>query len=290
MGKYGMPYMGSKSAIAEKIIKLLPAAPVIYDLFGGGGAITHCAILSGKYKRVVYNDLNEVIVAGFRMAINGGFRNETRWISRDNFHRLKKYDPYVAICFSFGARGKTYAYNPKIEYFKCALHRAVVLDDCCPFKSITGIDLKPLFRGLSIRERRLSLKKIEINSKFVNTKRWYDLQHLEALDRLRQLQVLSNNQHKIYFYNLDFRKVVTDAGIIYCDIPYQDTASYMVGEFQHDDFWEWVKVQTQPVYISSYEINRPDVTCIGIIPKKQTLSKVNNSKEVFERLYRYVGD
>lgn len=36
MAKYGMPYMGSKNGIAEKIIDILPKAPVLYDLFGGG--------------------------------------------------------------------------------------------------------------------------------------------------------------------------------------------------------------------------------------------------------------
>ena len=47
--RYGMPYKGSKNAIAEKIINALPEAENFYDLFGGGGAIAHCAALSGKY-------------------------------------------------------------------------------------------------------------------------------------------------------------------------------------------------------------------------------------------------
>ena len=85
MAKYGMPYMGSKSGIAEKIIDIIPKAPVLYDLFGGGGAISHCAALSGKWRKVVYNDINKVIVDGFRTAINGGFKDEKRWIGRKDF-------------------------------------------------------------------------------------------------------------------------------------------------------------------------------------------------------------
>lgn len=34
---YGMPYMGSKSRIAEAIISRLPPAKHFYDVFGGGG-------------------------------------------------------------------------------------------------------------------------------------------------------------------------------------------------------------------------------------------------------------
>lgn len=35
--QYGMPYMGSKSKIAEWIIDILPEGKVLVDAFGGGG-------------------------------------------------------------------------------------------------------------------------------------------------------------------------------------------------------------------------------------------------------------
>ena len=77
MRRYGMPYKGSKNKIAENIIGFLPSAEWFYDLFGGGGAITHCALLSGKWKHVVYNEINPVVCKGFKMAIHGEFKNET---------------------------------------------------------------------------------------------------------------------------------------------------------------------------------------------------------------------
>lgn len=49
MKNYGLPYMGSKSAIAEKIVEFLPKSTTLVDLFGGGGAITDCASQSGKW-------------------------------------------------------------------------------------------------------------------------------------------------------------------------------------------------------------------------------------------------
>ncbi len=94
--------MGSKNRIAKWIIDNLPPAEHFYDLFGGGGAISRCALLSGKYKYFHYNGLNPLIVKAFAMAVNGEFKNENRWISREDFFKLKDTDPYVAICFSFG--------------------------------------------------------------------------------------------------------------------------------------------------------------------------------------------
>jgi len=121
---YGMPYKGSKNRIAQKIIDALPSGDVIVDLFGGGGAITHCAALSGKWRKIIYNELNPLVAKGFRMAVNGEFSGETRWISREDFHRLKNSDPYVAICFSFGNNLQDYAYSREIEPLKKALHNA----------------------------------------------------------------------------------------------------------------------------------------------------------------------
>ena len=44
MKRYGLPYMGSKNKIAKWVVGCLPAAPHFYDLFCGGGAVTHAAI------------------------------------------------------------------------------------------------------------------------------------------------------------------------------------------------------------------------------------------------------
>ncbi len=105
-----MPYKGSKSKIAEQILNVLPDAEWFVDLFGGGGAMTHCAALSLKYKYVLYNEIEPLIYKGFKMAVNGEFKNESRWISREDFFKLKDVEPYVAICYSFGNDCKTYCY------------------------------------------------------------------------------------------------------------------------------------------------------------------------------------
>ena len=133
---YGLPYQGSKNRIAKRLVAALPAAPVLYDVFAGGCAIAHAALLSGKYSRVVANDVNGMIPAAFEKAIRGGFRNEDRWISRDDFQRLYKTDPYVAICFSFGNNLHGYCYARELEPYKRALHYAIFWKDTGPWREL----------------------------------------------------------------------------------------------------------------------------------------------------------
>ena len=133
--RWGMPYKGSKNAIAEKLINAMPDAEYFVDLFGGGGAMSHCAALSHKYKKVIYNELEPLVYKGFTMAIHGEYSKEKRWISREDFQKLKTIDPYAALCFSFGNNMKNYAYSKEIEPWKRALHYARVLGDNSQLRS-----------------------------------------------------------------------------------------------------------------------------------------------------------
>ena len=81
---YGLSYMGSKNSSAKDIVNVLPAGDVLVDLFAGGCAVTHCALLSGKWKRVIANDTSDVVRL-FGDAVAGKYRDEKRWISREDF-------------------------------------------------------------------------------------------------------------------------------------------------------------------------------------------------------------
>ena len=118
---YGLPYKGSKNSVAKWVISNLPASHTFVDLFAGGCAVTHAAILSGKFGRFIANDITEYPQV-FRDAIDGKYRNECRWISREDFFRLKDIDPYVRLCWSFGNDMKTYMYAPEVERFKKHMH------------------------------------------------------------------------------------------------------------------------------------------------------------------------
>lgn len=139
MKQYGAPYMGSKSKIAEDILAVLPRGKRFVDLFGGGFAMTHCALLSGKYEEFYYNELNPLVVDMIKKAISGEYKNERRWIDRETFNSLKEKDGYVKYCWSFGNNGQTYMYSKEIEPWKKALHYARVLGDYSLLKEF-GID------------------------------------------------------------------------------------------------------------------------------------------------------
>lgn len=121
MKKYGLPYQGSKSKLAEWVLAHLPSAEHLYDVFAGGCAVTHAALLSGKFKEVHANDITDSVTL-FEDALNGRYENESRWISREDFFRLKDSDPYVRIVWSFGNNQRCYLYSKEIEPYKKAVH------------------------------------------------------------------------------------------------------------------------------------------------------------------------
>lgn len=121
--RFGISYMGSKNKIVKALISQLPSAKYFVDLFAGGCAMTHGAMLSGKYERFIANDISDA-PSLFQRAINGEFRDEKRWISRDDFFALKDSDPYVRYLWSFGNKGSGYLYSKEIEPYKKAYHFA----------------------------------------------------------------------------------------------------------------------------------------------------------------------
>ena len=134
---FGLPYKGSKSAIARDIVGVLPAGTRLVELFCGGCAVTDYARRkTDKYSEFLVNDIDGRNPAVFMKAITGGFRDEDRWISRDDFFRLKETDDYARICFSFGNNGKTYLYGPELEPYKRAIHHIVFWEDYEPMQEL----------------------------------------------------------------------------------------------------------------------------------------------------------
>lgn len=76
------------------------------------------------------------------------------------------------------------------------------------------------------------------------------------------LKLLPNLQDVI-FYNEDYRNANIPIGsLVYCDIPYKDTTQYCkdeVGEFNHDEFYQWVRENSNKyeIYVSEYKENVP---------------------------------
>lgn len=176
MIKYGLPYKGSKNSIAKQIIDVLPEADTLYDIFCGGCAITHCAMVNGKYNNYVINDIDGRMPQLFIDAINGKYEKENRWISRDDFYRLKADDAYIASCWSFGNSGNQYLYARKKEPWKRAYHYAVMYGDITEFAKF-GI-IVPSTDRLEIR-KYITVHHQECKEKYI---KWYidNVMHVEA--------------------------------------------------------------------------------------------------------------
>lgn len=340
---YGLPYMGSKNKLAEEIVNFLPQKKVLVDLFGGGGAISDCASQSGKYEKIIYNELNTLIAETFQKALNGDYENEHRWVSREQFHKLKNTDGYVALCFSFSNNCNTYMYGLKIEPYKRAYHYAIVFDDFRPFnelfddettekikKSVEGItDLKErrIKFALALGDYILSLEKcqhLERQEKFDLLKHTMTMngtprnacQTLQQQERVSTLKHTLNTNalencglrkdsitHGIWttfqnrvlekapidVFNKDYADVELPSPeecVIYCDIPYKNTASYTTGSFDYERFYNWCQEKTSEgyqIYVSSYEL--PEDLFILVWEKQRHSKALGGSKHVVEKIY-----
>ena len=155
--KYGLPYQGSKNKLAERIVRLLPKRTHLIDLFCGGCAVSHAALLMGKYEHIHINDINWMCPTLFIDALNGKYNDENRWISREDFFRLKDTDPYVAAVWSFGNNLHTYLYSKEIEPLKKAIHYAMFFSDYSLGKEL-GHDLSFIDPIQDLQKRYLAVK------------------------------------------------------------------------------------------------------------------------------------
>ena len=306
---FGMPYMGSKNRIAENLISQLPPATHFYDLFGGGGSVTHCALLSGKYQYVHYNELDPLVFRGFEMFINGEFKTEKRWISREDFHRLKDTDPYVAICFSFGNNFRTYLYGtPDRERFKKAVHYSICFNDN---SLLSEYRLEIEYHSEDLKERRLELQRYltdllkhsQLNPEILpylvcdRTIRvaTENLQGLERLNEFRgNVRNVSQNllnlerlfepvSGNVFLTNQSYENVSLEPdSVIYCDPPYLGTEQYRTG-FDPEKFYEWLRESKSRVYISEYSMPQ-DFTEVFAVKKQCTLND-KGCKNTLEKLF-----
>lgn len=101
--RYGLPYKGSKNGIAEWIVDELPESEVFCDLFFGGGAITHRAMLTQKYKRFIVNDIDARLPKLFVDCAYGKYtvENHSEWVTREEFNRKKSGGCLYCSCMVF---------------------------------------------------------------------------------------------------------------------------------------------------------------------------------------------
>ena len=255
--RYGVPYRGSKNKIADWVVDHLPNGKTLVDLFAGGCAVTHAAILAGKWENFIINDFGDAPEV-FENAVKGKYANEKRWISREDFFKLKDSDPYVSIVWSFGNNRRDYLYGKDIEPIKKAIHYAMV------------------FKDYSLMNQ---LKESNKNERLVSRERTESLQSLQRLQSLQSLQRLQRLQ-------LDYRDVeIPQGAVVYADPPYKNTVcTGYAGKFDYDAFEKWLSDVPFMVIVSEY--NAPKgCTEIASIKKRQTMGTGNKGGTNTEKLF-----
>ena len=290
---FGIPYMGSKRKLAFKILSTLPQAENLYDLFGGGFSVSHCAIkcFKRKFQNVYYNEIQSGVVDLVKKAINGDFNYDKfkpKFIEKDEFK--KSNDMYIKVCWSFGNSQKTYLFGPDIINQKRSLHNALVFNQFDDFaKKFLGCEK---FFVNDIHERRLLFNKVSIIKigradleQLQNLERLQRLQRLQRLEQLQNLERLQRLESTINFSSSSYDQVEIKANsIVYCDPPYENTGSYGKQTFDSKRFFEWAKENKNPIYISEYNAPK-DFKMIKVFAHKSTMSATNNSKKTYEKLF-----
>ena len=267
--RYGIPYKGSKNKIAEKVVAFLPSGERLVDICAGGCAITHAALLSGKWGSVLANDIDPMPLKLFDDAVHGRLKDRTEWVSREMFFAMKDTDPYIRYAWSFGNNGREYLYSKELEPYKKALHEMIFAP--------TPTERRLKYRTVNRLARGLMGHSDDATGQLESLERLQSLQRLQSLERLESLEIS----------NLDYAAVpLKDGDIVYADIPYKDcnVKAYVKG-FDHQRFYDWAAACVYPVFISEYKIEDDRLKLVHSIPKRQLSVAAGAGKLVDENIY-----
>lgn len=282
----GLPYQGSKKKISKKIVEIIKqnfgTEKPVYDIFGGGGAITAECMLNGL--DVHYNDLDETATRMFQKVVSEDREYlKTLIVSRNEFFEIlnkdkKTLDDNLKLSVnSFGDNRINYLYNKKISDFKYNLAMEII-NNHDTFenyrKTETYLKSRKAFEGQTYKTRMHPLERIQ------------QLQKLQQLERLQNINInnleITNHDYKRFSY-------LSDA-IIYLDPPYEKTHlnGYSINNFDSKAFYDWAYKMSKKniVLISSYEISDGRFECVYEFKTvKSTFAPNKKSGDRTEKLF-----
>ena len=288
----GLPYQGSKKKISKKIVEIIKqnfgTTKPIYDIFGGGGAITAECILNGL--EVHYNDLDKDITNAFERVTS----QDREWIktlivSREEFFEIKAKENKTTDDFlkllvnSFGNNKLRYLYNKEISDLKYNLAKEI-------------IEKHNVFSGY--KQTETYKRSIENYKRFEQLGQLQQLEQLQQLQRLDQLEQLQQLQQLERLQQLDEVKVTNKSyhdfcevsgSILYLDPPYEGSyqESY-INSFDSQEFYDWAfeMAKTNIVIISSYSISDERFEAVYSFDKaRSTIQGGQSNKGKMEKLF-----
>ena len=266
----GLPYQGSKKKISKKIVEIIKqnfgTDKPIYDIFGGGGAITAECILNGL--EVHYNDLDKDITNAFERVIS----QDREWIktlivSREEFFEIKAKenkttDDFLTLLInSFGNKKRDYLYNKEISDLKYNLAKEI-------------IEKHDVFSGY--KQTETYKRSIE---KYKQLEQLGRLQQLERLQQLDEVKATNKSYH-------DFGEV--SGAILYLDPPYEGSHQKgYINSFDSQEFYDWAFeiAKTNIVIISSYSISDERFEVVYSFDKARSTLQSGTRNDKCEKLF-----
>ena len=281
----GLPYQGSKKKISKKIIEIIKqnfgTDKPIYDIFGGGGAITSECILNGL--EVYYNDLDKDITNEFERVIS----QDRDWIktlivSREEFFEIKDKenkttDDFLKLLInSFGNKKIDYLYSKEISDLKYNLAKEI-------------IEKHDVFRGYKQAETyKRSIEKYKKLQRLQQLERLQQLQQLQQLQRLEQLERLERlNEAKATNKSYHTFSDVSGA-ILYLDPPYEGSHQKgYINQFDSQEFYDWAFeiAKNNIVIISSYSISDERFEVVYSFDKAHSTLQSGTRNDKCEKLF-----
>ena len=271
----GLPYQGSKKKISKKIVEIIKqnfgTEKPVYDIFGGGGAITAECLLNGL--EVHYNDLDRTITDMFQKVVSEDRDYlKTLIVSRDEFLKIREKenktvdDELKLLVNSFGNNRKGYLYSEDFSDLKHNLAAEIVKKH-------------DVFSGYRKAETYLK-------TKIAFKERLQRLQQLEQLEQLQRLQCLERPEAT----NLDYKEFSDiENSILYLDPPYENTVlkGYSISEFDSQSFYDWAfkMANKNIVLISSYEISDSRFECVYEFKNARSTFSGGNNATRTEKLF-----
>ena len=272
----GLPYIGSKKKISKKIVEIIKqnfgTDKTVYDLFGGGGAITAELLINDM--SVVYNELDKTVANMFCAALVGDREwVKTLMISHDEFMAIKQKeikstdDELKLLVNSFGNARRNYLYSKELSDVKYNLAKQIV-------------DIDDVFSGYKQTDTyKNAVKQVE------QLQRLQQLQQLEQLQQLQQLEQLQ----RLEVNNKDYRAYSElNGAVIYLDPPYENsTNQYKGGSFDSIAFYDWAfeMAKNNTVLISSYEISDPRFEVVYEFKTARSTLQDGHSGKRYEKLF-----
>lgn len=280
----GLPYVGSKKRISKKIVQIIKdnfgTDKKIYDIFGGGGAITAECLLQGL--DVNYNDINKNVTDMFTKVLESDRDYlKTLIISREEFYEIKEKeiknvtDNLKLLINSFGNNNRDYVYSKQNSELKYNLAKEIIAkhDVFSGYKQTETYKTNVTNKCNDFADFKDKLEKGRI------------LQQLGRLQQLERLQQLKQPQ----MTNLSYKEFshVKNA-ILYLDPPYENvTHDWYGGSFDSQSFYDWAygMAKDNIVIISSYEISDERFKCVysfdNVGSTMQGVSSVKKCEKLF---------